>query len=62
MIGKTDADRKRERTEACAPETGHIYRDMGHGKRAMRQTEREQTRELIGYILQHTVGRQIRQT
>ena len=62
MIGDSDADadtdRERKRRETCAPETGHIYReldrDMGHGKRATRL--RQQTRELIGYILQHTSG------
>lgn len=60
IIGDSDADadtdRQQKEREACAPETGHIYReldrDIGHGTRATRQ--RQQTRELIGYILQHT--------
>jgi len=56
MIGKQDADR-----EAWAPDSGHIYReldrDMEHGTRATRQRRlRQQTRELIGYILQPTSG------
>lgn len=41
MIGKSDPDKEREQREACAPESGHIYReldrDMGHETRAMRQ-------------------------